>query len=247
MKSKDQQLLEEAYQQILTEHQLRLIEEGKIWDFVKSLGSKGKNALARAQNILISNPKLVNLGIRAAIIIGALAAGNVAKAATYGADAVADLVNEITQAAADGTLTDDALASVIKGWEQSHKGLASTEEIAQDANQVIDSSMNKSNKMIDMASNMNLNNLDDIAKGIGDSAGADKIEDIVGDYDMQIKADYLKNKPSLESVAKDIASEAQYRKFSLDQVKQILNGMDTKNISPQTQANLQKLISLIKF
>jgi hypothetical protein len=51
----------------------------------------------------------------------------------------------------------------------------------------------------------------------------------------------------LDSVAKDIASEARYRGFSLDQVKQILNGMDKKSISPQTQANLQKLISLIKF
>ena len=247
MKSKDQQLLEEAYNQILNEKQLRLIEEGKITDFLKKLGKGATNTFLKAKNALTTNPSLMKKFTIASSILLALAAGNTAQAATYGADAVNDLISQITNASTDGSLDTAELQKIMSGWEQSHQNLASVTDIAPDANQVIDSSMNKANKMLGTASDLNMNNLEDVAKGIGDVAGADKIENIVGNYDMQIKADYLKNKPSLDSVAKDIASEARYRGFSLDQVKQILSGMDKKNISPQTQANLQKLISLIKF
>jgi hypothetical protein len=247
MKSKDQQLLEEAYNQILNEKQLRLIEEGKITDFLKKLGKGATNTFLKAKNALTTNPSLMKKFTIASSILLALAAGNTAQAATYGADAVNDLISQITNASTDGSLDTAELQKIMSGWEQSHQNLASGTDIAPDANQVIDSSMNKANKMLGTASDLNMNNLEDVAKGIGDVAGADKIENIVGNYDMQIKADYLKNKPSLDSVAKDIASEARYRGFSLDQVKQILSGMDKKNISPQTQANLQKLISLIKF
>ena len=247
MKSKDQQLLEEAYNQILNEKQLRLIEEGKITDLLKKLGKGATNTFLKAKNALTTNPSLMKKFTIASSILLALAAGNTAQAATYGADAVNDLISQITNASTDGSLDTAELQKIMSGWEQSHQNLASVTDIAPDANQVIDSSMNKANKMLGTASDLNMNNLEDVAKGIGDVAGADKIENIVGNYDMQIKADYLKNKPSLDSVAKDIASEARYRGFSLDQVKQILSGMDKKNISPQTQANLQKLISLIKF
>jgi len=247
MKSKDQHLLEEAYNQILNEKQLRLIEEGKITDFLKKLGKGATNTFLKAKNALTTNPSLMKKFTIASSILLALAAGNTAQAATYGADAVNDLISQITNASTDGSLDTAELQKIMSGWEQSHQNLASVTDIAPDANQTIDSSMNKANKMLGAASNLNMNNLEDVAKGIGDVAGADKIENIVGNYDMQIKADYLKNKPSLDSVAKDIASEARYRGFSLDQVKQILNGMDKKSISTQTQANLQKLISLIKF
>ena len=247
MKSKDQQLLEEAYNQILNEKQLRLIEEGKITDLLKKLGKGATNTFLKAKNALTTNPSLMKKFTIASSILLALAAGNTAQAATYGADAVNDLISQITNASTDGSLDTAELQKIMSGWEQSHQNLASVTDIAPDTNQVIDSSMNKANKMLGTASDLNMNNLQDVAKGIGDVAGDDKIENIVGNYDMQIKADYLKNKPSLDSVAKDIASEARYRGFSLDQVKQILSGMDKKNISPQTQANLQKLISLIKF
>lgn len=247
MKSKDQQLLEEAYNQILNEKQLRLIEEGKITDLLKKLGKGATNTFLKAKNALTTNPSLMKKFTIASSILLALAAGNTAQAATYGADAVNDLISQITNASTDGSLDTAELQKIMSGWEQSHQNLASGADIASDANQAIDSSMNKANKMLGTASDLNMNNLEDVAKGIGDVAGADKIENIVGNYDMQIKADYLKNKPSLDSVAKDIASEARYRGFSLDQVKQILNGIDKKYMSPQTQANLQKLISLIKF
>ena len=252
MKSKDQILLEQAYQSIYLQEHLLLIEEGKITDFLKKLGKGATNTFLKAKNALTTNPSLMKKFTIASSILLALAAGNTAQAATYGADAVNDLIQQLTSASADGTVTSDDLQKIMSGWEQSHQDIVSsaTSSIDAAADEATKSTMNKANKMFSAVSNLkggDLNSLDVVASEIGNMAGADKIEDIVGDYDMQIKADYLKNKPSLESVAKDIASEAQYRRFSLDQVKQILNGMDKKHISPQTQANLQKLISLIKF
>ena len=226
MKPKDQQLLEEAYQQILTEHQLRLIEEGKIWDFVKSLGSKGKNALARAQNILISNPKLVNLGIRAAIIIGALAAGNVAKAATYGADAVADLVNEITQAAADGTLTDDALSSVIKGWEQTHRAVADTAtahgtDLAQ---QAASKGLEHAGEVTDAISEFGKSgDINQLAKQLGDKSAIDDIKNALFSYQRELNI--TKNPRPIEDLIHDIKSTADYRHINNYQLKQIVSSL----------------------
>jgi hypothetical protein len=44
MSSKDQLLLEQTYKSMLVEQQ-RLIEEGKIWDYIKGMGGKLKNTL----------------------------------------------------------------------------------------------------------------------------------------------------------------------------------------------------------
>jgi len=255
MKSKDQLLLEQAYQQILNEHRLRLIEEGKITDFLKKLGKGATNAFLKAKNALTTNPRLMKQFTVASSILLALAAGNTAQAATYGADAVNDLIQQITSASADGTVTSEDLQNIMSGWEQSHQDVTSATtnasiDIDAAADDAVNGATNKANKMLGAMSNLkggDLNSFDAVASEIGNIAGSDKIEDIVGDYDMQIKAEYLKNKPSLESVADDIASEAQYRRFSLDQVKQILSNMDKTNLSPQTQGNLKKLISLIKF
>ena len=253
MKTKDQQLLEEAYQQILTE-QLRLIEEGKITDFLKKLGKGATNTFLKAKNALTTNPRLMRTLPKLAILVGFLAAGQMSQAAEQAVEMGLD---------AEGIKN---LTEILMQKLQSTGGNISAEDVMSAAEEIISKpenssidaaadeattgSLNKANKMFSAMSNLKGGDLESITAAgneIGNIAGSDKIEDIVGDYDMQIKADYLTTKPSLESVAKDIASEAQYRKFSLDQVKQILNGMDKKYISPQTQANLQKLISLIKF
>jgi len=242
--------LEQTYQHIYLKEQLLLIEEGKITDFLKKIGGKATNAFLKAKNALTTNPRLMKQFTVASGILLALAAGNTAQAATYGADAVNDLIQQITSASADGTVTTDDLQNIMSNWEQSHKDISVTTSADQLADQAIQSSGDKINKMSSAMSKIGsggLEGIDAAAKEIGNIAGADKIEDIIGDYDFQIKADYIKNKPSLEEVAKDIASEARYRGFSLEQVKQILSNMNKENISSQTQGNLQKLISLIKF
>ena len=246
MKTKDQVLLEEAYNQILNEHQLRLIEEGKITDFLKKLGKGATNSFLKAKNALTTNPSLMKKFTIASSILLALAAGNTAQAATYGADAVNDLIQQLTSASADGTVTTDDLQNIMSNWEQTHKGISASTTADQFADQAIQSSGDKLNKVKSAMSNIGsggLEGIDAAAKEIGNIAGSDKIENILNKWDVEIKN--LSRPSSYEEIASEIASEAQYRRFSLDQVKQILNSMDTQYLSPKI--DIQKLISKIKF
>lgn len=234
--------LEQTYQNIYLKEQLLLIEEGKITDFLKKLGGRATNAFLKAKNALTTNPRLMKQFTVASGILLALAAGNTAQAATYGADAVNDLIQQLTTASSDGTVTSDDLQNIMSGWEQSHSATTNANALADQS--IAQSQDNLSNiKKAFSGLNGDLNNIDAVAQGIGNIQGAEDIKDVVNRYDIEVRN--LQNPSSLEEIAKDIANEAKYRKFSLEQVKQILGTIDPKNLSPKL--NLQKLISLVKF
>jgi hypothetical protein len=246
MKSKDQILLEQAYQSIYLQEHLLLIEEGKITDFLKRLGKGATNTFLKAKNALTTNPSLMKKFTIASSILLALAAGNTAQAATYGADAVNDLIQQLTSASTDGSLDTAELQKIMSGWEASHQDITSTIPNADAVgDQMVQQSEDSVRSIKKVFSGMkgDVSDIDSLAQGIGNLQGADDIKQVVNKYDVEVRN--LNNPSSLQQVANDIASEAKYRKFSVEQVKQILSSIDQKNLSPKL--NLQKLISLIKF
>lgn len=116
MTSNDTILLEQAYYQILTEQQ-RLIEEGKIWDFIKSMGSKLKNAWDILNVKLISNPKIYKGLTIAGPIIASLLAKNFQNT-ELNSEAVKSLLETLNDV--DPNVSIDDLQDLLGQWEKDH-------------------------------------------------------------------------------------------------------------------------------
>jgi len=116
MKNRDVRILEEAYQQILIEQQ-RLIEEGKIWDFIKSMGNKLKNAWDVINVKLISNPKLYKGLVVAGPIIASLIAKNFQNT-EISSDAVKSLLETLN--GVDPNINTEDLSNILTQWDHDH-------------------------------------------------------------------------------------------------------------------------------
>jgi hypothetical protein len=116
MTSNDNLLLEQAYYQILTEQQ-RLIEEGKIWDFIKSMGSKLKNAWDILNVKLISNPKIYKGLAIAGPIIASLIAKNFQNT-ELNSEAVKSLLETLN--GVDPNISVDDLTDMLAKWDHDH-------------------------------------------------------------------------------------------------------------------------------
>jgi hypothetical protein len=112
----DNLLLEQAYYQILTEQQ-RLIEEGKIWDFIKSMGSKLKNAWDILNVKLISNPKIYKGLVVAGPIIASLLAKNFQNT-DINSDTVKSLLETLN--GVDPNISTEDLSDMLAKWDQEH-------------------------------------------------------------------------------------------------------------------------------
>jgi len=121
MKTRDQQLLEEAYTNILFEQQISLLEEGKIKDFLKANFNKLKGFLSNPKTL-----KFLTTGLKvAAPIIMALSTGDIASAAEGLSNIdLTDLWQQFTDAmqAGDATTAKDVLqkidSSLWDAWKQ---------------------------------------------------------------------------------------------------------------------------------
>lgn len=116
MRSNDEILLENAYYQILNEQQ-RLIEEGKIWDFIKGMGNKLKNAFDIVNTKIASNPKLFKTLMIAGPILTSLAAKNFDHL-SVSSDTVKDLLNTLNDL--DPNISMDDLTDALKDWDKEH-------------------------------------------------------------------------------------------------------------------------------
>ena len=116
MKSRDQLLIEQAYYQILSEQQ-RLIEEGKILDFIKGMGNKLKNAFDIVNTKLASNPKLLKTLTIAGPILAAIAAKNF-NDLNVSSDTVKDLLDTLNNL--DPNISIDELSSALADWDKEH-------------------------------------------------------------------------------------------------------------------------------
>jgi hypothetical protein len=116
MTSNDAILLEQAYYQILAEQQ-RLIEEGKIWDFIKSMGSKLKNAWDILNVKLISNPKIYKGLAIAGPIIASLLAKNFQNT-ELNSEAVKSLLETLN--GIDPNISKDDLTDMLAKWDHEH-------------------------------------------------------------------------------------------------------------------------------
>lgn len=116
MKSSDQILIEQAYYQILSEQQ-RLIEEGKIWDFIKGMGNKLKNAFDIVNTKIASNPKLFKALTIAGPILASLAAKNF-DSLSVSSDTVKDLLETLNSL--DPNISMDDLSNALADWDKEH-------------------------------------------------------------------------------------------------------------------------------
>lgn len=116
MKSTDRFLLEHAYYQVLTEQQ-RLIEEGKIWDFIKGMGNKLKNAWDVINAKIATNPKLYKTLMVAGPILASLAAKNFDNL-SVSSETVKDLLNTLN--GLDPNITAEDLTNVLSDWDHNH-------------------------------------------------------------------------------------------------------------------------------
>jgi hypothetical protein len=116
MKSNDQILIEQAYYQILSEQQ-RLIEEGKIWDFIKGMGNKLKNAFDIVNTKIASNPKLFKALTIAGPILASLAAKNF-DSLSVSSDTVKDLLETLNSL--DPNISMDDLSNALADWDKEH-------------------------------------------------------------------------------------------------------------------------------
>lgn len=120
MKSSDQLLIEQAYYQVLTEQQ-RLIEEGKIWDFIKGMGNKLKNAFDIVNTKIASNPKLFKALTIAGPILASLAAKNFDNL-SVSSDTVKDLLDTLN--GLDPNISMDDLSSALSDWDKEHLNMS---------------------------------------------------------------------------------------------------------------------------
>jgi hypothetical protein len=116
MSSKDQLLLEQAYNSIFIE-QHRLIEEGKIWDYIKGMGGKLKNAWDVINTKIASNPKLYKTLMVAGPILAALAAKNF-QHLNVPSDVVQSLLDTLN--GVDPNITTDDLTHMLTNWDHDH-------------------------------------------------------------------------------------------------------------------------------
>jgi hypothetical protein len=116
MRTNDHLLIEKAYYQILTEQQ-RLIEEGKIWDFIKSMGNKLKNAFDIINTKIASNPKLFKTLTIAGPILASLAAKNF-DSLSVSSDTVKDLLDTLN--GLDPNISADDLTNALADWDKEH-------------------------------------------------------------------------------------------------------------------------------
>ena len=116
MKSRDQLLIEQAYYQILSEQQ-RLVEEGKILDFIRGMGNKLKNAFDIVNTKLASNPKLLKTLTIAGPILAAIAAKNF-NDLNVSSDTVKDLLDTLNNL--DPNISMNELSSALADWDKEH-------------------------------------------------------------------------------------------------------------------------------
>jgi len=116
MNSEDSQILEEAYHQILLEQQ-RLIEEGKILDYIKGMGNKLRNAWDVINTKIASNPKLYKTLMVAGPILAALAAKNF-QHLNMPSDVVRSLLDTLN--GVDPNITTDDLTHMLTNWDHDH-------------------------------------------------------------------------------------------------------------------------------
>jgi hypothetical protein len=249
MKNKDQILLEQAYLQV----QQQLLEEGiiqdtynKVKDKLLKLGKDFPQKFANVYGKIMANPNLYKV-IKASAIVGpilfSLAQGSIAHAADLD---VNDLINTIHDHSKNGTISTEDLQNIVSNYDHgSVTHAVGSADHSHAANTLADAGadVSKAGVHLDDRGVPVLTGFD----GVNDVAGKRAIEDVLNRFDFQMKADYIRNKPPLEDIIKDIASEARYRKFDLEQVKQILKNVDTTNLAAQTKALLPKLINSIKI
>lgn len=120
--STDNILLEHAYYQVFTEQQ-RLLEEGKILDFIKKMGGKLRNAFDIINLKIASNPKLFKTLAIAGPILASLAAKNFDKL-SVSSDIVKDLLETLN--GVDPNISAEDLQDVLSNWDQEHAGNIST-------------------------------------------------------------------------------------------------------------------------
>jgi len=116
MSSKDQLLLEQAYNSIFIEQQC-LIEEGKIWDYIKGMGGKLKNAWDVINTKIASNPKLYKTLMVAGPILAALAAKNF-QHLNVPSNVVQSLLDTLN--GVDPNITTDDLTHMLTNWDHDH-------------------------------------------------------------------------------------------------------------------------------
>lgn len=116
MRTNDELLLERAYYQILTEQQ-RLIEEGRIWDFIKGMGNKLKNAFDIVNTKIASNPKLFKTLTIAGPILASLVTKNFNNL-SVSSDTVKDLLETLN--GMDPNISADDLSNALVDWDQQH-------------------------------------------------------------------------------------------------------------------------------
>lgn len=112
----EKNLLESTYVEILTEQQ-RIIEEGKIWDFIKSMGGKLKNAWDVINTKIVTNPKLYKGLMIAGPILASLAAKNFDNL-QVSSETVKDLLNTLN--GLDPNITSEDLTKLLSDWDHNH-------------------------------------------------------------------------------------------------------------------------------
>jgi hypothetical protein len=120
MNSSDQLLIEQAYYQILTEQQ-RLIEEGKVLDFIKGMGNKLKNAFDIVNTKVATSPKLLKTLAVAGPILIALSTKNFDNL-SVSSDTVKDLLDTLNKL--DPNISIDDLSSALTTWDKEHLSMS---------------------------------------------------------------------------------------------------------------------------
>jgi len=221
VKNKDQILLEKTYLLIFKKEEQRLIEEGKMADFLKRLGGGANKVLQTIKNKVLTNPRLIKNFTIAAPVLFALASGNVAQAAEYGSDAVNDLISQLSQAAADGSINDTQLQEILTGWEQKqNSSTAQTNTYtAQDAvNQGIKST-DQTQTAVD-----SFNSSGDLDQLSADLRNLNSLEDIKNKLFSFVSAVKLSGPESFGAInaIEDIQSIAKYENIDSAKLKQII-------------------------
>lgn len=129
MKSKDQQLLEEAYQIICEQRRIQLIEEGifqdvfnKVKDKVTKFGGDFPKKVATVYSKLIANPNFSKIMKASAIAapIMMVASGNIAGAvAEMDINDIKEFINSVYDLIANNQLNDSSLQDTLQSYDVS--------------------------------------------------------------------------------------------------------------------------------